>query len=67
MPEAQINLRRQPLPTNRRLPSDQFRYGGVFVAIAVVAALIFAFMMREPVTADSVGSVQVSDLPQIQN
>ena len=65
MSEAQINLRRQPLPRAKRLPSDQFRYAGVMVALTAAVALAFAFMLRPAADASQEITPHNSESPQI--
>ncbi len=65
MSEAQINLRRRPVPSARRTPSDKFRYSGVMVAVAAAAALAFVFMLRPAPDASQENTLSASELPQI--
>ena len=65
MSEAHVNLRRQPLPSAKRLPSDKFRYAGTMVALAAAAALAFAFMLRQAPDASQEITPRDGELPQI--
>ncbi len=65
MSEAQVNLRRQPLPNAKRHSSDKFRYSGVMVGIAAAAALAFAFMLRPAPDASQENTLSAAELPQI--
>jgi hypothetical protein len=65
MTDAQMNLRRQQVPSSKRHPSDKFRYSGVMVGIAAAAALAFAFMLRPAPEATQENTLRASELPQI--
>jgi hypothetical protein len=65
MTETQINLRRQPLQSARRHSSDQFRYAGVMVAVAAIAALSLVLFLRDA-PADPANSAVAAELPQPQ-
>ncbi len=65
MSEAQINLRRRPVPSARRTPSDKFRYSGVMVAVAAAAALAIVFILRPAPETSQENTLRTSELPRM--